>query len=77
MIEILFGILAIMAMVIMGFNSYNERKSDERRIDDLMNRFMAQNYHEYAVFEHQKREQEKEKVINKSVFEEQDIFPVN
>jgi hypothetical protein len=75
--EYFYGVMAFLVILILVFDKYEDRKANEKRVNDILSRFMAKDYQEYATFEHHKQVlDKKEPLIDKGVFE-QDRFTVD
>jgi hypothetical protein len=78
--EILIGIsyLTIIAIFVAFIYSTNKIVRDLRSVNsDLLNRIMARDYKEYAVFEHNKEVLKVESVAQKIMQPDQDVFRVD
>jgi hypothetical protein len=77
--EILYYVfLVILIGIFIGHYIFTQRLVDKLQSEksNLLNRLMAKDYKEYAVFEHNKSVLEIEKQ-SKNIMESQDTFPVN
>lgn len=77
--EILYYIFLIVVIgIFVGHYLFTQKLVDtiQNEKNDLLNRLMAKDYKEYAVFEHNKSVVEIEK-NSKNIMEQQDVFPVN
>jgi hypothetical protein len=78
--EILIGIsyLTIIVIFVAFIYSTNKIVRDLRSVNsDLLNRIMARDYKEYAVFEHNKEVLKVESVAQKIMQPEQEVFKVD
>lgn len=75
--EYFYGILSFLVLCALIVDKYEERKANEKRISDILNRFLAKDYQEFATFEHHRQVLEKKEPKQKIVVQEQDRFPVD
>jgi hypothetical protein len=78
--EILIGIsyIVILCIFVAFIYSTNKIVRDLRSVNsDLLNRIMARDYKEYAVFEHNKEVLKVESVAQKIMQPDQDVFRVD
>jgi hypothetical protein len=75
--EYFYGVMSFLVVCALIFDKYEERKANEKRINDVLNRYMSKNYEEFATFEHHRQVLEKKPSKEKVVLREQDTFPVD
>ena len=75
--EYFYGVLSFLVVCTLVYDKQEERKANEKRINDILNRFLAKDYQEYATFEHHRQVLEKKDPKERIIVQEQDVFPVD
>lgn len=72
-----YAVMLFLVVCILVFDKYEDRKANEKRINDILNRYMTKDYQEYATFEHHKQVLEKPETKSGVIIQEQDRFAVD